>query len=82
MDQHKEERPTPDELYQGWLEGGSERLGQLMIRADGKRLVPSPKDLFLAWGRSGKELLDALMSNMGGTEPDDSEPEFDERRWR
>jgi hypothetical protein len=81
MDQ-EQTGPTLQELHQAFLDGGQEKVGLLMTRADGKKMVPSPKDLFLAWQFGGRELLGALMSNMDGNELDDSGPEFDERRWR
>lgn len=74
--------PTVDELHQAWLEGGDKKVGKIMMRADGSRMVPSPQDLTLAYQKGGGDLLGALMANMDEEEPDNSEPEWDERRWR
>jgi hypothetical protein len=73
--------PTLDELHQAWKEGGDEMVDQVMVRADGKKMVPSPRDLALAYQKGGKELVGALMENMDGDE-DGPDPEWKERRWR
>jgi len=77
----QQEGPTLEELRQGWQQGGEAKLSQMMVRADGKKMIPSPKDFFLAYRDGGKEMLGALMSQMSGDEEGDY-PEWDERRWR
>ena len=73
--------PTPEELHRGWLEGGKGRLGQMLMRADRKKMVPSPEDLFLAHQKGGRKMLGDLMANMDGDE-EGPDPEWNERRWR
>jgi len=81
--QPKQQGPTLDELHRAWLEGGEERLGQMLTRADGGKMIPSPEDLTLAYYQKGAALLDALMSHMDGlVDEDDPDPAWGERRWR
>jgi hypothetical protein len=80
-EQPAQEGPTLDELHQAWKEGSDEKVGQVMVRGDGKTMIPSPQHLVLVWQKGGKELLGALMLNMDGDE-EGPDPEWGERRWR
>jgi hypothetical protein len=79
--QGQEKRPTLDELLQAFREGGNERVGLLMLRMDGKKMVPSPADLFLAHQKGGKEFMGALMANMDGDD-DGDDRDWSGRGWR